>query len=287
VALPSIGFETKSPFRITDHTFLLEHAETGKPLYLHVHAEHLEDVRSRKLSIFSEFLLVDRTTLGLHFKELKVKGNMRKDPSLPARAPGQISVTLFSFPKRGLHGRSLCVQGEGTNWSLPFVIDATATKGQLDLTGPSNGDMYQLGVYIKLGSGVFRFSKVVQVSPRFNLINDTTCEVRARQTTRQSHLPPDLPQIIMPTLSFFLSLFLIPVGHGLIEDPFGITLKPTERGPFFFKKCDITRAAVEFSFTKGKSWTPPVRVSDIGFFDLKIEDDVPHVSFPPWLPFCF
>ena len=118
MALPDLGYETKAPFHVSSNTISLIGQQSERPLVLRIRQDKPKESKLMKMSIFSEFVFVDRTGQDLIFRHVSGKKSDSQEPKFKTHEVGQVPLTLFSLPKPNMHGEKVSIRSKETPWSL-------------------------------------------------------------------------------------------------------------------------------------------------------------------------
>ncbi|PRP86239.1 vacuolar protein sorting-associated protein 13 family protein, partial [Planoprotostelium fungivorum] len=114
------------------------------------------------------------------------------------RRTSQLSHPLmFSYSSPHMFESKTCIRVENSTWSKGITLDSPGMIGYLEISDRRRSNkkedrLYQLGVRIDLAPSQFFRTKIVTISPRFILVNNTQLNLHYRQKGEEGNhsLPP-------------------------------------------------------------------------------------------------
>jgi len=103
-------------------------------------------------------------------------------------------ITLYSAARFTPFGSRLTLRGPDTMWCRPFSFNTVGMKSEVHLNPIQGMGGYQIGCNVEFGSGVFAKTRIVTLSPRFIVVNDSPLHFElAHVRTVDVEAPPASP----------------------------------------------------------------------------------------------
>lgn len=293
ISLPEVGFATKKPLRIVHPSNEKERLVSDLvPLVTSGSDETLSICMNNSLNehwkggrhvvFFAQYLMVDRSGLGLYFKSTgRIPSNAFSSDKLPSQSSkiaafppeSGCPVTLFASSKLE---RLASVRTKDSNWSKAFSIEATGTHGEMTLTVPKSTTRYQLGIAITVGSGAYHRSKVITYAPRHVLVSNCDLPLqflpqpdeRNTAVDKIAAVGQNMKSLAMTAVSTLQASQAIvseqsSMSAAVAADPHHrvISVAPRQRAG-----CHLDERESTLSVRLGDSgeWSSPFRVVDVG-----------------------
>ncbi|KAI8990033.1 hypothetical protein BDB01DRAFT_718047 [Pilobolus umbonatus] len=128
-----------------------------------------------RYSIYSPYIIINKSGLPISFKQ-KLKWTealytSNDDISLSVPGP-KLEPLMYSYPDIDNHNRSLIKVGN-SEWSQPLSFEAIGSAYDVLLANKNKTEEFHLGIHIQEGEGKFKLTRVITISPRFVLSNQT------------------------------------------------------------------------------------------------------------------
>ncbi|KAL1920744.1 uncharacterized protein VTP21DRAFT_11379 [Calcarisporiella thermophila] len=191
---------------------------------------------SRRISIYSPYVLFNKTGLDITFKiksflQSRSSGYITSEKS----GDGNYPPLLFSYPKKDRRNRVLIRVGE-SEWSQPLSFEAVGTDIEQSILVPSSKEAH-LGVSVIDGIGKYKLTRVVTISPRFILKNNLREGLQFRELGSTSK-----------TL-----------------------IKSHEHMPFLLNRQNTDRIQLELQFDgSNDQWSAPFPIQELGKIHIKM-----------------
>ncbi|TPX42076.1 hypothetical protein SeMB42_g05292 [Synchytrium endobioticum] len=161
----------------------------GRQLLLRV--KYTDNLRygGRKVSLYSPYLLVNKTGLDMAFQARTLlagtrfaAGDTSASPSQMKRPRTQPEAFMFSYSNfEPITSRAQIKAGD-SEWSKPLSFEAVGSSYEVTVPSASNkNNEVHIGVCIKEGEGRYYLTKVVTFTPRFVIKNNMSEDVHCRQ----------------------------------------------------------------------------------------------------------
>ncbi|KAI9141282.1 hypothetical protein BKA69DRAFT_1124929 [Paraphysoderma sedebokerense] len=155
-------------------------------LVLRIQETEMEDCKgSKKLQIYSPYVMINNTGLEMVFKERSLlqgwqySAGQGKTPTADGKAlPYMFSYSTFD----PLNNRAVIKVGS-SEWSNPLSFNAVGAAFEVILPSVTGTEELSLGVTVNDGPGKFQLSKVVTFTPRFIVKNNCDADIQWRQSS--------------------------------------------------------------------------------------------------------
>ncbi|ORY51917.1 hypothetical protein BCR33DRAFT_712120 [Rhizoclosmatium globosum] len=155
----------------------------------------------RKVSIYSPYVLLNRTGLDIFYNARSLIATTRPAAGQSSTQREQAAPFMFSYSNfEPLRNRAQ-VRVANSDWSKPLSFEAVGSSFDL-LVPASRGQEVHLGVRVHEGEGKFFLTKVVTFTPRFMIRNNMTEDLHCRQESKQS--PILIPSKASVPLHYFM-----------------------------------------------------------------------------------
>ncbi|KAI9340870.1 hypothetical protein BDR26DRAFT_820276 [Obelidium mucronatum] len=144
----------------------------------------------RKVSIYSPYVLLNRTGLDIYYNARSLIGATRIAAGQGATKAGapkrdQTAPFMFSYSNfEPLRNRAQVRVGN-SEWSKPLSFEAVGSSFDLLVPSSNRGEEVHLGVRVHEGEGKYFLTKVVTFSPRFMIKNNMNEDLNCRQEVKQ------------------------------------------------------------------------------------------------------
>ncbi|KAI8072416.1 hypothetical protein BC940DRAFT_233832 [Gongronella butleri] len=167
---------------------------TGATLTLHIHMIDVPDSGgARKYSIYSPYIIVNKSGYPITLKpKLAWQSSMfaTQMPNFICHPASTPQPFMYSYPKHDNRNRSL-MQVPGSDWSQPLSFEAVRSANDVTMATTDHNEEYHVGIHVQEGTGKYKLTKIVTVTPRFILSNRTNAHIRYRETeSRADHEIP-------------------------------------------------------------------------------------------------
>ncbi|KPI40863.1 Vacuolar protein sorting-associated protein 13 [Cyphellophora attinorum] len=167
-----INSNTQEEFRREKNLQLKD--EHGNNLRLKLHYTNVPHSGGAfKVSIYSPYVILNKTGLDMNIQSKAVFGGSRANPSsgfAGSSEEGKAMPYLYSYPTDDRKNRSVMKIGEST-WSKAQSFDALGSSYEVVLPASSGRSEMHVGVDVSEGEGKYNVTKVVTITPRFVLKN--------------------------------------------------------------------------------------------------------------------
>ncbi|RCH95152.1 hypothetical protein CU098_002571, partial [Rhizopus stolonifer] len=143
---------------------------------------------SLSISIFAPYLILNKSGLPISLRQRQnYRQNNATVENIPAYKEGQVIVpTIFSYPEFNHHNRAQISINE-SKWSDPISFEAVGNSQDVTLLSKSDTYARHAGIKVEEGVGILRLTKIVTITPRYILKNNTglklnLCEFGADET---------------------------------------------------------------------------------------------------------
>ncbi|EZF77133.1 hypothetical protein H105_01647 [Trichophyton soudanense CBS 452.61] len=160
--------------------------DQGQELKLGLHYFTVPDSGGAfKVSVFSPYLVLNKTGLDLNIQSKGVFHGGRSAAGRAIKTDATNGVRsaipyMYSYPTDDRKNRSV-LRVVGSSWSKPQSFEAIGSSFEVTLPGSNGRTEYHAGVTVEEGTGKYKVTKIVTVSPRFILDNRLDEELAARE----------------------------------------------------------------------------------------------------------
>ncbi|KAL7754164.1 Vacuolar protein sorting-associated protein 13 [Sorochytrium milnesiophthora] len=190
VKIPELGYYVTEVAIVHDlyHNDVDEHIDVrnrdGHTVRLQLLNVELKDARSvRKITIFCPYLIVNHLNMGVNVrdKERRARAGALGYLVIP-QTQEEAKPVMFSYPTRDVSGRRVQLQVDRSEWSKPVSFEAVGSANEAVIISESGVEEMALGVTVTEGPGKLHLTKVITISPRYVLKNDTGEDLQWRQS---------------------------------------------------------------------------------------------------------
>ncbi|KAJ3052099.1 hypothetical protein HK097_006900 [Rhizophlyctis rosea] len=178
-----VAIITNSDLEYRDETLTL-FDNSARELKLKIKYSDRLAVGGRKVTIYSPYVLLNKTGLDMYFSARSLLATSRYAAGQGTRRPKKgdtIEPFMFSYSNfEPLRSRAQ-VKVEDSEWSKPVSFEAVGSSYDVAIPAPTRGLEYRMGVTITEGEGKFYLTKVVTFAPRFILKNNMDEDLQFRQ----------------------------------------------------------------------------------------------------------
>ncbi|KAJ3072035.1 hypothetical protein HDU98_004400 [Podochytrium sp. JEL0797] len=147
------------------------------------------DFGGRKVSIYSPYVLLNRTGMNIFYNARSLIGSTRAAAGQSATKRDQTAPFMFSYSNfEPLRNRAQ-IRVADSEWSKPLSFEAVGSSYEVLVPCSNRNQEVDLGVRVYEGEGKYFLSKVVAFSPRFMIKNNMDGDLNCRQESKQ---PPIL-----------------------------------------------------------------------------------------------
>ncbi|EIE88932.1 hypothetical protein RO3G_13643 [Rhizopus delemar RA 99-880] len=136
---------------------------------------------AKKYSLFSPYIIINKTGLPIRFKEKKNTWSDAFTSGTDAVAicrPGpKPQPFMYSYPTMDNRNRTL-IKVDASDWSRPLSFEAIGSV--YDVVLPNGSEEIHVGIHIQEGGGQFKLNKLITLTPRFVLSNQMDQNIRYR-----------------------------------------------------------------------------------------------------------
>ncbi|KAK2879530.1 hypothetical protein FQN49_000784 [Arthroderma sp. PD_2] len=160
--------------------------DQGQELKLGLHYFTVPDSGGAfKVSVFSPYLVLNKTGLDLNIQSKGVfhGGRSAAGRAIKTNAANGVRSAIpymYSYPTDDRQNRSV-LRVNGSSWSKPQSFEAIGSSFEASLPATNGRTEYHAGVTVEEGTGKYKVTKIVTVSPRFILENRLDEELVARE----------------------------------------------------------------------------------------------------------
>ncbi|KAJ3031870.1 UNVERIFIED_CONTAM: hypothetical protein HDU68_011629 [Siphonaria sp. JEL0065] len=173
-----------------DETLTLKDAEDLE-LQLRIKYSDNLDYGGRKVSIYSPYVILNRTGLDIYYNARSLiaatrvaAGQGPPKEGVPKR--DQTAPFMFSYSNfEPLRNRAQ-VRLSNAEWSKPLSFEAVGSSFDLLLPSANRSEEVHLGVRVHEGEGKYFMTKVVTFTPRFMIKNNMNEDLNCRQEVKQT-----------------------------------------------------------------------------------------------------
>ena len=218
---------------------LITKDKDGLELRLKLHYYPIpESGGSFRVSIFSPFLILNKTGLDISFKSKstlqQAKTAAGQDPTSGSSKRKAVPY-MFSYPGDDRRNRTLLKLGD-SNWSRPVSFEAIGNIDDVVIPSSTKQSEIHVGISVVEGEGKYKMTKVVTLTPRFILNSKLTEDINVRE----------------PGSSEFM------------------TLKPHELLPLHFLRQTSEKQLTLCFPGMSNQWSSPFNISDLGTVHVKL-----------------
>lgn len=210
----------------------------GQKLYLSL-KYHANGKRAKTISIYAPYVIMNKTTHDLSVFSDRQWGVVKSDVFMK---DGQklARPKMFSFQYEDYNRNRAKIKFTETNPSVPVSFDAIGQSVDISLELLNHNQECNLGINVKEGEGKYRFTKIVEISPRYIFRNSTSEVIEIMEYGTSS-----------PTI-----------------------LAPKELTPLYFLKRTLSKKFVARFAKIPSTWSNPFRLKDVGesFVKMNITD---------------
>ena len=141
--------------------------------------------------MFCTYMFLDQSDLGLVYRQHARFGKNATDMStltvdssvseasleganlLKTETEEGAIMTLFSYTQFEPFKSRALIRTPTSSWSKPISLEATGSEGVIDLSVENSSESFQLGLSITIGQGRFYRTKVLRLTPRYMVVNET------------------------------------------------------------------------------------------------------------------
>ncbi|TPX68863.1 hypothetical protein SpCBS45565_g02841 [Spizellomyces sp. 'palustris'] len=184
-----VAIITNSELDYRDETLRLADP-SGQQLLLRIKYQDKLDMRGRTVSIYSPYVLLNKTGVDMIFSTRSLMGVTRYT-SPGANEKEEVKPVLFSFPNfEPLRSRVQVKVLPNSDWSKPISFDAVGSSFEISIPSSKTRTETHIGATIREGEGKYFLTKVVTFAPRFIFKNNMDEDIQFRQfgATTTSHL---------------------------------------------------------------------------------------------------
>ncbi|KAJ3037263.1 hypothetical protein HDV00_001828 [Rhizophlyctis rosea] len=178
-----VAIITNSDLEYRDDTLTLTDAE-GRPLQLKIKYSDRLALGGRKVSIYSPYVLMNKTGLDMFFSARSLLATSRFAAGQGVKRSKKTDIVepfMFSYSNfEPLRSRAQ-VKVEDSDWSKPISFEAVGSSYDVAIPSATRGLEYRMGVTVTEGEGKFYLTKVVTFAPRFILKNNMDEDLQFRQ----------------------------------------------------------------------------------------------------------
>ncbi|KAM5440634.1 Vacuolar protein sorting-associated protein 13 [Microsporum canis] len=167
-------------------TTLIVQDDQGQELKLGLHYFTVPDSGGAfKVSVFSPYLVLNKTGLDLNIQSKSVFHGGRAAAGRAIKTDASSGVRsaipyMYSYQTDDHKNRSV-LRVNGSSWSKPQSFEAIGSSFEVTLPASNGRTEYHAGVTVEEGTGKYKVTKIVTVSPRFILENRLDEELVARE----------------------------------------------------------------------------------------------------------
>ncbi|KAM5453804.1 Vacuolar protein sorting-associated protein 13 [Microsporum audouinii] len=167
-------------------TTLIVQDDQGQELKLGLHYFTVPDSGGAfKVSVFSPYLVLNKTGLDLNIQSKSVFHGGRAAAGRAIKTDVSSGVRsaipyMYSYQTDDHKNRSV-LRVNGSSWSKPQSFEAIGSSFEVTLPASNGRTEYHAGVTVEEGTGKYKVTKIVTVSPRFILENRLDEELVARE----------------------------------------------------------------------------------------------------------
>ena len=138
-----------------------------------------------KITVYSPYVILNRTGMELDIRSKAVFGSSKSaagqatfaDTEGDARKPVPF---MFSYPTDDRKNRALLKVGK-SSWSQPVSFDAIGATVDVKLPAENGRSEMHAGLTVEEGSGKYKLTKVITVTPRFLVKNRLSEDIQIRE----------------------------------------------------------------------------------------------------------
>lgn len=136
---------------------------------------------AKKYSLFSPYIIINKTGLPIRFKEKKNTWSdaftSGTDAVATCRPGPKPQPFMYSYPTMDNRNRTL-IKIDASDWSRPLSFEAIGSV--YDVVLPNGSEEIHVGIHIQEGGGQFKLTKLITLTPRFVLSNQMDQNIRYR-----------------------------------------------------------------------------------------------------------
>ncbi|KAI7902142.1 uncharacterized protein BX663DRAFT_436105 [Cokeromyces recurvatus] len=166
-----------------DHSIELVNKDNKSKLNICINTVDIPDSGgARKYSIFSPYVILNKTGLPISFKEKLAwsEAFYSTNENIVISRPGPTPEPfLYSYPNIDNRNRTL-IRVDTTEWSQPLSFEAIGTVYDVALPNQGHSEEIHVGIHVQEGQGKFKLTKTITITPRFVLSNQMDENIRYR-----------------------------------------------------------------------------------------------------------
>ncbi|KAF8938290.1 hypothetical protein BGZ58_001218 [Dissophora ornata] len=156
----------------------------GLKLVLGIHRHVIPDSGGAvKFSIFCPYVILNKTGLDVVFKAKSFMQNAKiaAGQGTSRAAQNKALPLMFSYGKTENGNRTLLQVAGNSQWSRPVSFEAVGSMMEIAIPAQERKEEIHLGMNVALGKGKYALTKVVTITPRFVIKNNTNEELHFRE----------------------------------------------------------------------------------------------------------
>lgn len=166
-----------------DHTIELINKKTKNKLNVRINILEIPDYGgSKKYSIFSPYIIINKTGLPISIKEKPAWSEAlysTGEKIVVCKPSPKPEPLMYSYPSVDAGNRTL-IQVDRSDWSQPLSFEAIGSVYDVALPNQGRNEEIHVGIHVQEGEGKFKLTKTVTIAPRFVLSNQLDENIRYR-----------------------------------------------------------------------------------------------------------
>ncbi|KAI9480349.1 MAG: hypothetical protein EXX96DRAFT_521344 [Benjaminiella poitrasii] len=137
---------------------------------------------AKKYSIFSPYIIINKTGLPISFKEKPAWSDAlyATSENVIVSKPGpKPEPLMYSYPNTDNRNRTL-IRVDKSDWSQPLSFEAIGSVYDVALPNQGRYEEIHVGISVQEGQGKFKLTKTITITPRFVLSNQIDENIRYR-----------------------------------------------------------------------------------------------------------
>lgn len=208
--------------------------DNGQLLYLQLRYRSIEDTRAKLISIYSPYVILNSTG-----KDLYVEGDKYNITQCKVSLDGELKYSkprMFSFCREDDNRSRARIRFKDSSWSIPTSFHAIGQSFDLTMEIPHKNQECNVGVHISEGEGKYKYSKVVEIQPRYIVKNCLDIDIEICECSSGSIL----------------------------------TISPSTSVPLYKMRNILNKQLMIKFLGSASEWSSPFLIKDIGSNYLKI-----------------